>query len=255
MGNKVLYEKKGNIGFVKLNRPEVLNAENEELIIDFVTALNKARWDDTRVVILKGEGRAFCAGADLKEGTRSRSVQHEYAHAEYVQEISRLMANMGKPMIAAVQGYAMGGGCEFALGCDIRIAAEGTIFGFPETTVGATVTNMGNQSIARLIGMGRAKELVFTGRRIDAKQAEEWGLVNKVVPLEELDKAAIEMAEEIAAKDPLGIKLARIMLDTCADVDLETVLRIETLAAVTSFAGGARLTDMDNALKKTKDKK
>jgi enoyl-CoA hydratase len=255
VGDTVLYEKKGNIGFVKLNRPEVLNAENDQLIIDFVTALNKARWDDTRVVILKGEGRAFCAGADLKEGSKPRSVEDEFSHAERVQEISRLMANMGKPMIAAVKGYAMGGGCEFALGCDIRIAAEGTVFGFPETTVGATVTNMGNQSIARLIGMGRAKELVFTGRRIDAKKAEEWGLVNKVVPLEELDKAAIEMAKEIAAKDPLGIKLARLMLDTGADVDLETVLRIETLAAVTSFAGGARQKDMQIALKKTKEKK
>lgn len=255
MANAVLYEKKGNIGVITLNRPEVLNAENDELIKDFITALRTARDDETRVIILKGAGRAFCAGADLKEGSVPRSVAYAYTHAEHVQEVSRLMANMGKPMIAAVHGYAMGGGCEFALGCDIRIAAEGAIFGFPETTVGATVTNLGNQTLARLIGMGRAKELVFTGRRIDAKKAEEWGLVNKVVPLEQLEKAAMEMAEQIAAKDPLGIRLARLMMDTCAEVDLESVLRIETLAAVTSFASGVRQEDMQTQLKRLHKKK
>ena len=253
--NKVLYEKRGEIGIITLNRPEVLNAENEELIEDFVDALNKARWDDTKVVILRGAGRAFCAGADLKEGQKPRTIEHEYYHAERVMEISRLMFNMGKPMIAAVHGYAMGGGAEFALGCDIRICAEGAVWGFPETTVGATVTNLGNQTLARLIGTGRAKELVYTGRRIDAKTAEQWGLVNKVVPLEELEKAAIEMAQQIAAKNQVGIRLARLMLDTGMDVDAETLLRIETLCAAVSYATLARIEDMKKQLGKLHEKK
>ena len=252
MGNAVLYEKKGNIGIIKLNRPEVLNAENEALIRDFLTALRTAREDETRVIILKGEGRAFCAGADVKEGAIPRSVEYEFNYVEQVQEVSRLMANMGKPMIAAVQGYALGGGCEFALGCDIRIAAEGAKFGFPETTVGATVTNIGTQNLPRLIGMGRAKELVYTYRKVDAKEAEAWGLVNKVVPPDELDKAAMEMAEEIASRDPLGIRLARLSLDTAAEVGFEAVLRLETLAAVTSFASGVRQEGMKEAIKKKK---
>ena len=250
MGNTVIYEKKDKVGIIKLNRPEVLNAINDPLITDLLSALRLAREDETRVIILKGEGRAFSAGADVKEGSQPRSIEDYFNHAEHMQELSRLIVNLGKPVIAAVQGYALGGGCELALGCDIRIAAEGAKFGFPETTVGATITNLGTQNLPRLIGMGRAKELAYTGRRVDAKEAEEWGLVNRVVPASELDKVAMEMAEEIASRDPLGIKLTRLSLDTGAEVGFETVLRLETLAASTSFASGQRQTGMKDALKK-----
>lgn len=250
MGNTVIYEKKDKVGIIKLNRPEVLNAINDPLIEDLLSALRVAREDETRVIILKGEGRAFSAGADVKEGAQPRSIEDYFNHAEHMQEASRLIVNLGKPVIAAVQGYALGGGCELALGCDIRIAAEEAKFGFPETTVGATITNLGTQNLPRLIGMGRAKELAYTGRRLDAKEAEAWGLVNRVVPASELDKVTMEMAEEIASRDPLGIKLTRLSLDTGAEVGFETVLRLETLAGSTSFASGQRQIGMKEAIKK-----
>jgi len=250
MGENVTYEKKGKVGIIKLNRPEVLNAINDALIEDFLSVFRMAQEDDTNVIILKGEGRAFCAGADVKEGSQPRSMEDYFNHALHMQDMTRLMANSTKPVIAAVHGYALGGGCELALGCDIRIAAEGTKFGFPETTVGATVTNAGLQNLPRLIGMGRAKELIYTGRRLDAKEAEAWGIVNKVVPAEELDKVNMELAEEIASHDPLGITLARLCLDSGAEASFETLLRLETFAAATSFASGERQTGMKQAIKK-----
>jgi len=250
MGKTVIYEKKDRIGIIKLNRPEVLNAINDALIEDFLSVFQLAQKDDTRVIILKGEGRAFSAGADVKEGSQPRSIEDYFNHAIHVQDMTRVMAHSSKPVIAAVQGYALGGGCELALNCDIRIAAEGTTFGFPETTVGATVTNAGLYNLPRLIGMGRVKELIYTGRRLDAKEAEAWGMVNKVVPADELDKVTMELAEEIASRDPLGITLARFCLDSGAEASFETLLRLETFAAATSFASGQRQTGMKQAIKK-----
>jgi len=250
MGTTVIYEKKDKIGIIKLNRPEVLNAINDALIEDFLLVFQLAQKDDTRVIILRGEGRAFSAGADVKEGSQPRSIEDYFNHAIHMQDMTRVMAHSSKPVIAAVQGYALGGGCELALNCDIRIAAEGTKFGFPETTVGATVTNAGLYNLPRLIGMGRAKELIYTGRRVDAKEAEAWGMVNKVVPVEELDKATMELADEIASHDPLGITLARHCLDSSAETSFESLLRLETFAATTSFASGKRQTGMKQAIKK-----
>jgi len=240
MRENVIYQKKGKVGIIKLNRPEVLNAVNDALIEDFLSALELAREDETRVIILKGEGRAFCAGVDLKESAQPRSMESYFRHVQRTQEITRRIANLGKPVIAAVQGYAVGEGFEYAMDCDIRIAAEGTKFFSTETSLGGTVTNAACQNLPRLIGMGRAKELIYTNRRLDAKEAEAWGLVNKVVPRDQLDEAAMQMAEDIASRSVLELKLARFTMDAATESSLEVLLRLEALAGATSHGGGER---------------
>ena len=247
----VLYEVDGDVGIIKFNRPHVLNAVNEGLARDLVTALEAAR-DDTsvRVVVLKGEGRAFCAGADLKEGARERPLGQYREHAARLQRVAHLVVGLGKPIIAAVQGYALGAGCEFAMICDIRIAAEDARFGFPETGVGATVTTGGTQILPRLVGAGRAKELFFTGDMVEAKEAERMGLVNKVVPLKDLDRATMEMARKIASKFPLSIKLTRACVDSAFESSLSAVLEAELEAACLSFLSGDRRVGMTDAMRK-----
>jgi len=241
MGETVLYERVGKVGIIKFNRPHVLNAINDELVGDFVRVLREAKNDlESRVLILKGEGRAFCAGADLKE-VKERSIEEYRDHINDMQEITRLIWNMDKPIIAAVQGYALGGGCEFALGCDIRIAAEGALFGFPETSVGAVVTNAGTKTLPALVGLGRAREFFYTGERIDAKKAEAWGMVNKVVSPDELDKAVMEMAEKILKSFPLAIKLNRAAVNFALSASIEEVLVHEAQDGIASHAAG----DMD----------
>lgn len=245
MGETVLYERVGKIGIIKLNRPQVLNAVNDELIEDFIDTLHKAKTDsEARVIILKGEGRAFCAGADLKEGVIERSMEQYRHHVINVQEIGHLMLRMGKPIIGAIQGYAVGAGLEFSCNCDIRIAAKGAQFFAPETSVGATVTTGGAKLLPSIIGLGRALEFFFTNRRLSAREAEEWGLVNKVVPLEELDKAAMEMADKIAENYPLALTLNRASVYHGLGVSLEDVFDEEAQAACVSFASGERKTGM-----------
>ena len=245
MGETVLYERVGEIGIIKLNRPQVLNAVNDELIEDFIDVLHKVKTDtEVKVIILKGEGRAFCAGADLKEGVIERPVEQYRHHVINIQDIGRLMLKMEKPIIGAIHGYAVGAGFEFACNCDIRIAAEGAQFFAPETSVGATVTTGGTKILPSIIGLGRAFEFFFTDRRLGADEAEKWGLVNKVVPLEELDKAAMEMAKKIAENYPLALALNRASVYHGLGVSIEDVFDEETQAACVSFASGERKTGM-----------
>lgn len=250
MGETVIYERTGTIGIIKLNRPEVLNAVNGQLIEDFIEALKKAKEDrEARVLILKGEGRAFCAGADIKEGVVERSIEEYRERVLKLQGIGRLFLELDKPVIGAIHGYALGAGCEFALNCDIRLAAEGTQFGFPETSVGATVTTAGTKSLPAVIGLGKAFEFLFTGERIEARKGEQMGLVNRVVPLEELEKTAIELAERIAKNYPLALALTRRSVYRGLGASLEDVLMEEAEAACISFASGERKTGMKAARK------
>ena len=224
----VIYNKKGNIAIISLNRPRVLNALNRQLISDFLQALKAVEADaEVKVVIVKGEGRAFSAGDDLSED-KIGTLEEGIRAVETLQDTTRTMLKMGKPVIAAVHGYALGAGCEWAMDCDIRIAAEGTKFGFPETNVGGTVTNAGTKLLPLLVGLGRAKEMVFTNEMIDARQAEQWGLVNKVVPLDELEKTTMDMARKIANNSTLAIYLSKIALNQGAYQDFEQTLEQET---------------------------
>jgi len=251
----VLYEKIDEIAIIKLNRPKVLNAINMQLTHDLHQALAEVALDTSvKGVILKGEGRAFCAGDDLSENPFGIAVEDLLRHVEVLQDTTRIMLNMEKCIVAAVHGYALGAGCEWAMSADIRIAAEGTKFGFPETNVGAGVTNAGTKLLPLLVGIGRAKWMIFSNDRIDARTAEQWGLVNQVVPLEDLDKTAMALAKKIAANSTLSIKLAKKQLNYGTYQDYEQQMELEAHDVVLTLTGMEASIRAKAALDKTKKK-
>jgi len=224
----VLYNRDENVGIITLNRPERLNAINEELLRDLIQLLENARHDNDIVsVILTGAGNAFCAGEDLKETSDGKSFESWVEEIEGLQEVQRVILRLGKPLIAAVKGYALGGGCEFAMSCDMRIAAEDAKFGFPETEVGLTVTTAGTKLLSQIVGLGKAKELVFTGELVDAGEALRIGLANKVVPADNLLAQALITAKKIGSRSPLALKLSRIAIDQGLHSSFEQVLEME----------------------------
>jgi enoyl-CoA hydratase len=254
MTNKtVLYEKKHNVAVITLNRPERLNAITNDLLNGFVTQLKKARQDGSVLsVILIGAGRAFCAGEDLKETSAGKSFQDWIIETEGLQEVQRVIMDLGKPLIAAVRGYALGGGCEFALSCDIRIAAEDAKFGFPETEVGLTITTAGTKLLAQIVGLGKAKELVFTGDFTNAHEALRIGLANKVVPAESLLDEALSMARRISEKSPLSLKLSRIAIDQGLHSSFEQTLELEASHLLTCVGAQNQKEFVEKKLKKMK---
>jgi len=234
----VIYEKVADVAVIRLNRPEVLNAINMQLTRDVHQALAEAALDTgVKGVILKGEGRAFCAGDDLSESPLGIPTETILNHVEVLQDTTRIMLKMGKPVIAVVHGYALGAGCEWAMSADIRIAAEGTKFGFPETNVGAGITNCGTKLLPLLIGIGRAKWMAFTNERIDAKTAEQWGLVNFVVPAGEQDKAAMDMLKKIIGNSSLSIKLTKQQMNYGVYQDYEQQFEMEAHDVVLCLSG------------------
>jgi enoyl-CoA hydratase len=226
--NTVLYHCSKNVGIITLNRPHRLNAINIDLLKEFMEQLVRARIDNkARVIILTGKGKAFCAGEDLKDTASGKTFEQWTDEAQRLQDIQRMTMKLGKPIIAAVPGFALGGGCEFAMGCDIRIAAETAVFGFPETTVGMTVTSAGTKILPHLVGLGKAKELILTGDFIDAAEALKIGLVNKVVPLENLMDESMIMAEKIATRSPLATSLSRTAIDQGMEASFDQIMELE----------------------------
>ena len=224
----VLFEMQGDIGMITLNRPERLNAINSDLLRGLIQQLRSARDDEAvRSVILSGSGRAFCAGEDLKETSAGKTLDQWRREVDALQETQRVILNLGKPLIAAVSGYAVGGGLEFALGCDIRIASEDAMFGFPETGIGLTVTNAGTKLISQIVGLGKAKELIFTGDFIDAAEALRIGLVNKVVAKDQLLGEALKMCRKINQRSPLALRLSRAAIDQGLHSSFEQTLELE----------------------------
>jgi len=217
-----------HVAWLTLRRPEKLNALSPELLADAVTALSEvAANDQIRCLILSGEGRAFCAGADLNSMADRSPVQAQRTFSST--NLWAALAQLPQPTIAAVHGYCFGGGCELAMACDLRIASSDAKFGQPEIKVGIIPGAGGTQRLARLVGMGRAKELVFFGEPIDADEAHRIGLVNRVVPPDRLLDEAKLWAEKLVALPPLGIRSAKMVMDRGADVDLDTAIQIERL--------------------------
>ena len=224
----VLYHRQKDIGIITLNRPHRLNAINLDLLRGFMEQLKKARLDTkARVIILTGEGKAFCAGEDLKETASGKNIEQWMEEAQRLQDVQRMTMQIGKPIIAAINGYALGGGCEFAMGCDIRIGSENAVLGFPETTVGMTVTNAGTKILPHLVGLGKAKELVLTGDFIDALEAQKIGLINKVVSPENLMTESMAMAKKIASRSPLATRLSRTALDQGMEASFDQIMELE----------------------------
>ena len=236
----VIYEKEGPIAIIKFNRPEVLNAYNRDVMKGLITAFELAHRDkEVRVIVWKGEGRAWCAGADIKAWGMVKDMVEWRDIIELENESTRLIMQLEKPILAAIQGYAMGGGCEYAMLADIRIAADGTKFGFPETSLGGTVTHAGTKILPQLIGLGKAKELVLANEVIDASEAERLGLVNKVVALQDLDEAVMGMARKIAGNPPCAVREMKKALNRGLDWDYEAALEYESSAGFICKASGA----------------
>ena len=219
----IILQKEGEIAILTFNRPEALNALNNQTRSEFREAMNEIREDDTvKVVILAGAGRAFIAGSDLKELRDTTPLQ-----AHNIIRLGEIIESLEKPVIAAVNGFALGGGCEIVMACDIVIASEKAKFGQPELSVGVIPGGGGTQRLQRIVGVHKAKELIFTGDIIDAKEAERIGLVNRVVPAEKLNTAAKEMAEKIAKKSSAAVKLAKDAINRGMRTDLGAGLAYE----------------------------
>jgi enoyl-CoA hydratase len=229
----VIYEKKSAIGYVTVNRPKVLNALNHRTWADLRTAFEEARADaEVRGVILTGSGdKAFIAGADISELAQVTAVDAERS-SSFGQGVLNLIENLGKPVIAAINGFALGGGCETAMACTIRIAAENAKFGQPEVKLGLLPGGGGTQRLPRLVGKGRALHLILSGEMINAAEAYRIGLVNEVVPSADLIARAEAMLRQILANAPIGVQYS---LDA-VNKGLETS-QAEGLALEASFFG------------------
>ena len=203
----VLYEKKGAIAYVTLNRPKVLNALNGKTWEDLGAAFEQAREDaEVRGVILTGAGdKAFIAGADITELAHLSAVEAEESSANG-QAVLNLVENLGKPVIAAINGFALGGGCETAMACTIRIASETAKFGQPEVKLGVLPGGVGTQRLPRLVGKGRALQLILTGEMISAQEAYRIGLVNEVVPAANLITRSEAILNQIFANAPVAVR-------------------------------------------------
>jgi len=226
-----LYEKADGVATISINRPQALNALNEATLLELSHRLSDAEQDaDIKVVVITGAGdRAFCAGADLN--VMKTATPYKGMHLSLIgQKVTMEVEEATKPVIAAINGYALGGGLELAMACDIRIASAKAKLGQPEVNVGLIPGWGGTQRLPRLVGKGIAKEMIFTGENIDAKRAEHLGLVNMVVPPEELKTAVKEMASKLMSKPPIGLELAKHLINNSTEVDLKSGLRNEAVA-------------------------
>jgi enoyl-CoA hydratase len=224
----VRLEEEDGLAIVYIDRPEALNALNTDVLRELRDALREVESrDDLRVLILTGAGdRAFVAGADIKEMLPMEPMDTR-KFASLGHEVTGLLERMEKPVIAAINGYALGGGCELALACDIRIASEKAKIGLPEVGLGIFPGFGGTQRLTRLIGRGRASELIFTGDPVDAATAERIGLVNRVVPPERLMEEAKGLARRIMERGPLALKLSKAAIHHSQETSLSSGLAFE----------------------------
>lgn len=231
--NTVLVKVEDDIAVLSLNRPEALNAINMSLRQDLIQALaDLVMRDNIKVLILKGEGRAFCAGADQKE-RKGKSYQEVREQRLLMPNIYNIIEDFPRPVIAAINGYALGGGLELALSCDIRVAAENALLGLPEVALGVLPAGGGTQRLTRVIGISKAKELIYTGSRISAKEAFILGLVNHVVPPEKLMEFTMEFARKIAANPSVAVAAAKRVINISENVDMKTGCLFELEASFT----------------------
>lgn len=227
-------QKDGGVAVVTINRPESLNALNKKVFIELGLAFNEISQDPkVKAVVITGSGKkAFAAGADVGElKSLSALDAREFALAAY--NTQDKICHLAKPTVAALNGFTLGGGCELAMCCDLRIAAETAKLGQPEINLGIIPGGGGTQRLARLVGTSRAKELIFTGKIISAQQALEWGLVNQVVPLEQLMDESLKLAREMAVRSVPALAFAKMAINRGCDIDLTSALHYE----IECFAG------------------
>ena len=231
----ILVSKEAGYAVVQFNRPDVLNAINIKLMEELVDALEALDQDnDVRCIVLTGNEKAFAAGADIKEMADASAVEmlirDQFARWDKIRKVK-------KPIIAAVSGFALGGGCELMMTCDIVIASETAKIGQPEINIGVMPGAGGTQRLTRAVGKAKAMEIVLTGRMISAEEALKWGLINKVVPVEYFLQEAKEMAKEIASKPPVAVRLAKEAVLKAFDTTIEGGLEFERKNFYLLFAG------------------
>ena len=238
---------------VTINRPEKLNAMNIDVAKEIITTFKDLDKDDNvKVIILTGEGdKAFSAGADIEYMSKISSEESE-RYAKLGQELTATVENVTKPTIAAVNGFALGGGCELAMSCDIRIASDNAKIGQPEVTIGIPPGWGGTQRLMRIVGIAKAKELVFTGKAVNANVAKEIGLVNHVYEQAVLMDESLKLAKTIAANATLAVHMSKTAINKGRNADLDTGLGVELLAWRNCFSDPEREERMTNLVNKGK---
>lgn len=224
----ILFEKKGNVAIALIDRPKALNALNSEVLNDLNTLVDTVNADEEiRVLIISGSGeKAFVAGADIGEMSNLSKAEGE-AFGRKGNDVFRRIETLPIPVIAAVNGYALGGGCELAMSCDIRICSETAVFGQPETGLGITPGFGGTQRLARLVGPGMAKQLIYSARNIKADEALRIGLCNAVYPAGELMTQAEKLAETIAKNAPIAVRACKKAINEGLELAMDDAIVIE----------------------------
>ena len=255
MAEFVTYEQDGFVGVVTINRPKALNALNSQVLEELEETFKNIDLDNTRAVILTGAGeKSFVAGADIGEMSSLSKAEGE-AFGKKGNDIFRMIETFPIPVIAAVNGFALGGGCEISMSCDIRICSDNAIFGQPEVGLGITPGFGGTQRLARIVGVGMAKQLIYTARNIKADQAKEIGLVNAVYPQEELLEQAKKLAANIAANAPIAVRNCKKAINDGLQVDMDKAIVIEEKLFGDCFETEDQRAAMANFLEKDKEKK
>ena len=238
---------------VKINRPEKLNAMNTNVARELVKTFEMLGInDEVKVIILTGEGqKAFSAGADIEYMSKI-TPEESVEYAKLGQLVTSTVELVKQPTIAAVNGFALGGGCELAMSCDIRIAADTAKMGQPEVTIGIPPGWGGTQRLMRIVGIAKAKELVYTGKMIKADEAMRIGLVNQVVPLESLQEEVQKTAQQIAKNSTMGVQMSKVAINKGRNADLDTGLAVELLAWRNCFTHKDREERMTEFVNKSK---
>ena len=232
----VMYELQGNTAIITINRPDALNALNLEVLKDLDEIISTAEEDDdVYVIIITGGGRAFVAGADVAQMT-GMGPNDARAFGKYGSSVLSKIEAISKPVIAAINGFALGGGCELCMACDIRIAGDKAKFGQPEVGLGITPGFGGTQRMPRIVGLAKAKELIFTGQVINAEEALSIGLVNQVVDGDELMEAALDMAEKIAMNAQIAVRQSKLAINKGMQCDIQTGMALEAQAFALCFS-------------------
>lgn len=236
MGEKVRYEQKGNVGWVAIDRPEVLNAIDKETLDELLAVVKRAGQDDeTAVLVITGVGRAFSVGGDIKHMMADPSPETFRATGNGYQLVAQAMRDLGKPIIAAINGYCLGGGLEIALMCDLRIAAASAKLGLPDAVLGFSPTGGLTHLLSRLIGLGRAMHMALVPDPIDATESERIGLVNQVIADEKLHSTALELAQRMTTFPPHGLAFIKRGFYLAADTNFAGTLALEEEVDVACF--------------------
>ena len=251
----VLIAKEGHVATITINRPKALNALSTAVLTDLNAALDEVAADqDVYALIITGAGeKSFVAGADIAE-MKDKSVEEAAEYGKFGNAVFRKIETFRCPVIAAVNGFALGGGCELAMSCDIRVASENAVFGQPEVGLGITPGFGGTQRLARLVGAGIAKEMIYTARNIKADRAAQIGLVNKVVAAEELSATVMKMAQGIAKNAPIAVAYAKKAINNGLQTDIESGIAIEVEEFSNCFATEDQTYGMTCFLEKVKEK-